>query len=268
MKPIVLLPCCKAKDEKNRPVHRCGEKYLTYTNSVLGCTPLCLPALSAEELDLEAILALIDGLFLTGSPSHLDPRTYNAQDNEQSDNLDTARDSTTLPLIRKAVEKGIPLFGVCRGLQEINVALGGTLKNDKLDHKKEHRAPKTKTPDEAYKPRHKIHIKRGGLLEKILKPNAPKTYKVNSLHEQAIAKLAPSLFVEAVSNDATIEAISNFQNTEKIKNAEKTKEQTVKAFLFAVQWHPEHALLRFEPISQTIGNMFRNAVMLYQQKRL
>ena len=254
MKPIVLLPCCRAKDEKNRPVHRCGEKYLTYTNSVLGCMPLCLPALGTEELDLEAILARIDGLFLTGSPSNLDPLTYNAQDAEKNENLDSARDSTTLPLIRKAVEQGIPLFGVCRGLQEINVALGGTLKNDKLDNNKKHRAPKTKNPDEAYKPRHEIHIKTGGLLEKTLKPNAPKTYKVNSLHEQAIDKLAPSLFVEAVSSDATIEAISNFQS--------------VKGFLFAVQWHPEHALLRFEPISQTIGNMFRNAVMLYQQKRL
>ena len=261
MKPIVLLPCCKDKDEKNRPVHRCGEKYLTYTNSVLGCVPLCLPALNADKLDLEAILSLIDGLFLTGSSSHLDPRTYNAQENEQSENLDRARDSTTLPLIRKAVEKGIPLFGVCRGLQEINVALGGTLKNDKLDHRKEHRALKTKTPDEAYKPRHEVHIKSGGWLEKVLKSSDPKTYKVNSLHEQAIDKLAPSLLVEAMSNDATIEAVSNFQNTK------KTKEQTEKGFLFAVQWHPEHALLHEEPISQVIGNMFRNAVMHYQQKR-
>ncbi len=261
MKPIVLLPCCKAKDEKSRPVHRCGEKYLTYTNSVLGCIPLCLPALSAEKLDLEAILACIDGLFLTGSPSHIDPRTYNVQGGEKSENLDRARDSTTLPLIRKAIEKGIPLFGVCRGLQEINVALGGTIKNDKLNPSKEHRAPKTKTADEAYKPRHEIYIKSGGWLEKILKPNDPKTYKVNSLHEQAIDKLAPYLSVEAVSSDETIEAVSNF------KAAEKTKEQTEKGFLFAVQWHPEHALLHGEPISQVIGNLFRQAVVRHQQQR-
>jgi putative glutamine amidotransferase len=220
-RPVVGLPCDHRVVE-GHPFDMAGEKYIVAVRDGSGTTPLLIPALEVP-ISASEILPLIDGLLFTGSPSNVAPRHYGGPVPRDGTMADTNRDATTLPLIQAAIAAGVPTLCICRGMQELNVALGGTL----FQHVHEqsgrfaHNAPHDKTLAEKYGPAHAVRIEEGGMLAAILRE---RDFQVNSLHAQAIDRLAPGLRAEACAPDGTIEAIS-------MPGAE--------AFVLGIQWHPE-----------------------------
>lgn len=220
-RPIVGIPC-DVKRIGEMPFHAVGEKYIDAVRDVAEALPILIPV-TREPLEQNPILDFIDGLFLAGSVSNVAPGHYGGHAPRNERLLDPQRDATALPLIAAAVDQAKPVFAVCRGMQELNVALGGTLDQHveelpgRIDHREDEGAPE----EVRYGPAHEVDSTAGGLIEKI---TGERRFKVNSLHSQAIARLAPGLVVEARAPDGTIEAVSRPGSP---------------GFLLAVQWHPE-----------------------------
>jgi putative glutamine amidotransferase len=237
---MVLLPACRW-DKETLSYHTIGDKYVRAVASAAGCLPLMLPSLGGY-LDPEALVRRVDGIVLTGSPSNVHPEHYGEAASERAEPYDTWRDDITLPLIRAAIGAGCPLLAICRGMQEMNVALGGTLfpKVHELDGRMDHRRPPDVPVDEQYGPRHDVALTPGGLLATWLDTDR---IRVNSLHHQGIAEPAPDLRVEATAEDGTIEAVSL---------------PRAPGFVFGVQWHPEYKPAE-SPVSQAIFRAFAEA---------
>jgi putative glutamine amidotransferase len=223
MKPLVLLPC------DNRLIgghltHVLGQKYADAVRDQAGCLPIPLPATGKE--DIAAYLEFADGILLTGSPSNVHPSQFGQSVHDTTLPLDVERDNITLPLIRRAIELGLPLLAICRGLQEINVSLGGTLHQavQEVPGRDDHRGAKGKpdaTKEEAYAPAHSIAIAPNSTLARIVGRNA---IIVNSVHGQGIDRLANGLTAEAHAPDGQIEAVMIDAH---------------RGFNLALQWHPE-----------------------------
>ncbi|HEU4843161.1 MAG TPA: gamma-glutamyl-gamma-aminobutyrate hydrolase family protein [Burkholderiaceae bacterium] len=247
-RPIVIVPAC-INQIGVHPNHTAQRKYVDAVAAGAGCQPLILPALG-EATDLEAVLALADGVMLTGSPSNVHASLYGQQLRDPSLPLDPSRDATTLPLIRAALARGLPLLAICRGFQEVNVALGGTLHQavHEVEGMRDHREPKHLTLEEQYAPSHRVRLEPDGRLAHILGGAAE--IDVNSLHGQGIATLAPGLQVEARAEDGLVEAYS-------VANAP--------GFTLALQWHPEWRLEQ-NPDSQKMFLAFGQACRIYQSK--
>jgi putative glutamine amidotransferase len=211
--------------------------------------PVLLPAL-AGALDLDSILDRVDGVLLSGSRSNVHPTLYGEEPTPDHEPYDPARDATTLPLIRRALERGVPLFAICRGYQELNVALGGTLHTEiqEFDGRMDHRAPEAPTNDQRYAIRHEVHLVPGGCIGKVLDAAE---IDVNSLHRQGLATLAPRLTIEATAPDGTIEAVS-------VADA--------KAFAVGVQWHPEYWVRSDHPSARLFA-AFGDAVRAHAAAR-
>jgi putative glutamine amidotransferase len=223
-----------------------GEKYIAAMRDGAGVLPLLVPAL-LPPLPPDHILAHVDGLLFTGSPSNVAPHLYGGHDPRDVSLLDEARDATALPLLRAAVAAGVPVLCICRGFQELNVAFGGSLHQHLhevkgfADHRERGGAP----PDEQYGPAHDIRIVPGGLLQEIAPDLAAEAgMRVNSLHSQGIDRLAASLRIEAEAPDGAIEAVS-------MEEAE--------GFLLGVQWHPEWRFAE-SPLSRALFAAFGDAV--------
>lgn len=241
--PIVGVPCCVEAQEEGAVFHKVGEKYLMAAASASHCMPLMIPALG-DWYDPFELVAELDGLMLTGSPSNVEPRHYEGEASRPGTHHDPVRDATTLPLIGAALETGLPLFAICRGHQELNVALGGTLHQNvqELDGKDDHRSDKTRPHDERYLERHPVTLTPAGVLHTL--SGGETRVMVNSLHEQAIDRVADRLEIEAISDDGVIEATS-------VKGAE--------SFALSVQWHPEHPLALEWPLSRAMFDAFGEA---------
>jgi len=209
-----------------------------------------LPALGAAT-DFEALLALADGVMLTGSTSNVHANLYGEQVLDPSLPLDAARDATTLPLIRAAIKRGIPLLAICRGFQEVNVALGGSLHQavHEVSSMADHRERKDDTLDQQYAPSHRVLLDPGGRMAQIL--NGASESMVNSLHGQGINQLAPGLAVEARADDGLVEAY-------RVADA--------KGFTLAVQWHPEWRFSE-NPDSVKLFRAFGDACRAYKAVR-
>ncbi len=215
---IVGIPAC-AKTVADMPFHQTPARYAQAVLAGTGALPVLIPPLGEKMLDL---LDSLSGLLIPGSPSNVHPSHYDGGESETPELHDLARDHTTLPLIRAAVRKGIPVLAICRGIQELNVALGGTLiqRVHAQPGRQDHRGGPG--PHEVrYGPKHAISVT--GSLARIL---GATTIQVNSLHGQAIDRPAPGLVVEAVAEDGTIEAVAMPQ---------------APGWLLGVQWHPEWA---------------------------
>jgi putative glutamine amidotransferase len=243
--PLVLIPAC------NRllgayPFQVVGQKYVDAVR-LAGALPLVVPTAEAHEID--ALLDLADGIFLTGSPSNVHPGRFGEAVHDPSLPLDVARDSWVLPLIPQALERGIPLLAVCRGFQEVNVALGGSLHQalqeqpGHTDHRAAHGAP----PEVQYGPAHAVDIVPGGVLEAIVE--RPRI-EVNSLHGQGVKQLARGLRVEARAPDGVIEAFSAPE---------------AKGFNLCLQWHPEWQAAR-NPLSLQLLKAFGAACRAYRDR--
>ncbi|WP_246727807.1 gamma-glutamyl-gamma-aminobutyrate hydrolase family protein [Chelativorans sp. Marseille-P2723] len=230
--------------------HATPEQYLEAAVSVAGVLPLLLPSF-ADRLNFDWLLSSVDGVLLTGSKSNVHPGLYGGVADEKSGPYDERRDATTIPLIRKAIEKGIPLLAICRGIQELNVALSGTLANDiqERDGIMDHRAPQSDSQDERFAIRHPVTINPGTCLADIL---GTSEISVNSVHRQAVERLSPKLQVEATAPDGTVEAVS-------VKGA--------RGFALGVQWHPEYWAATDSP-SQRLFAAFGDAVRAHAETRL
>ncbi len=204
------------------PFHAVGEKYIAAVVQAADCLPLMIPVLETP-LDVTEILERVDGIFFTGSPSNVEPARYAGAPSEPGTLHDPHRDATTLSLIPRAISTGVPVLGVCRGFQEMNVALGGTLHQrvQEIAGFADHRENKQEPLDVQYAPAHEVVLEPGGLLRKLAGADR---IQVNSLHSQGVDRLGPDLAIEARAPDGLIEAF-------RVKSAP--------TFALAVQWHPE-----------------------------
>jgi putative glutamine amidotransferase len=240
--PLVGIPTSYAVEDE-RGMHRTGGNYIEAIFSASGCMAVLLPAFG-ERYDFDALIERLDGVFLTGGAPNVEPHRYGGPPSRKGTLHDPRRDETVLPLIRKAIDAGLPLFGVCLGIQEINVALGGTLHQlvHELPGKNEHRMDRTLPPGERHAPRHPVHLTPGGVLQKLA--GGATEVMVNSLHAQAIDRPADVLRIEGISDDGVIEAVSM---------------PTAKNFMLGVQWHPEAPGPLKWPLSQAMFRAFGDA---------
>ena len=229
--------------------HCTPQTYLEAVLDVARAMPVCLPSFGSR-LDLDAVLDRVDGVVATGSKSNVHPSHYGVTATADMGPFDEARDATSLPLIRRAIERGIPLLAICRGIQELNVALGGTLMSEVQDQpgRMDHRFPPAPTQDGRFAIRHDVEIVAGGCLGRLVAPGA---IAVNSLHRQAVGRLSDRLVVEAAAPDGTIEAVS-------VRDAP--------GFTLGVQWHPEYWAASDGP-SQAILTGFGAAVAEFAGRR-
>jgi putative glutamine amidotransferase len=222
-RPIVGFPADRRMLGAH-PFHAVGEKYIEAVRQGANAVPVLLPVLD-PPVPPDDVLAGVDGLLFTGSPSNVDPVHYGGAAPREGTWLDGHRDATALPLIRAAIEAGKPVLAICRGFQELNVALGGTLHQHvhEIEGRTDHREDKTAPLEAQYGPAHPVTVVAGGLLSQLVRE---RTFSVNSLHSQGIDRLAPALRAEAVAPDGQIEAVSM---------------PSAKGFVLGVQWHPEWA---------------------------
>lgn len=218
-----------------------------YAEALLACAdalPVMIPPIGAPAL---ALLDRLDGLLLSGSPSNVAPELYGAEEDRTPERHDPARDATTLPLLRAALARGMPLLAICRGIQELNVALGGSLHQQlqTVPGRMDHRAGPG-TPEAQYAPRHAIALS-GGLAALL----GAREIMVNSLHEQGIDRLAEGLSVEALAPDGTVEAV-------RVADAI--------GFAYGVQWHPEWQAVA-NPHSRALFAAFAAACRHYAERR-
>lgn len=245
--PLILLPACNRALPDGGDYHTIAQKYVQAAR-LAGGMPLVVPFANPEEID--DLLDLADGILLTGSPSNVHPSHFDEEVLDPSLPLDAMRDSWTLPLVPRALARGIPLLAICRGLQETNVALGGSLHQavHSLPGNQDHRADATQPAERQYGPAHLIHLCPGGTLSALL---GAETVEVNSLHGQAVADLAPGLRIEARAADGVVEAFSK---------------PDAPAFNLCVQWHPEWRA-ESNPVSMKILGAFGAACRARKEQK-
>ena len=214
-------------------VHQANDEYIAAIRHGAGAIPLIIPS-TDMPLAVAEILGNVDGLLFTGAPSNVAPGHYGAAARAGTE-LDEIRDATTLPLLRAAIDAGTPLLAICRGFQELNVALGGSLHQHlhELPGRLDHREPQDVPREAEYALAHPVTFAADGMLARL---SGLTQAMVNSLHHQGVDRLAPGLRCEAQASDGQIEAVS-------LPGA--------KAFLLGVQWHPEWAWAQ-DPLSRSI----------------
>jgi putative glutamine amidotransferase len=239
-RPLIGIPADRRMVGRH-PFHMVGEKYARAVIDAASAAPLLIPSL-AEELGFEELVERLDGLLFTGSPSNVEPHHYDGPPSAPGTLHDPARDATTLPLIRHAVDSGVPVFGICRGFQEMNVAFGGTLyqKLHEVPGLLDHRDDETQPLEVQYGPAHDVTLEPGGLLRSLADDDR---IRVNSLHSQGIERLGPPLAVEARAPDGVIEAF---------------RVRAAATFALAVQWHPEWKVMT-NPFSRALFAAFGKA---------
>ena len=218
-----------------------GHKYLAAVENACSALALIIPT-SGNDLDSKTLLARVDGIVFTGSPSNVEPHHYNGRPSAEGTLHDARRDATALPLIREAVETGVPILCICRGFQEMNVAFGGTLhqRTYDVDGLDDHREDTSAPMETRYAPVHDIRLRNGGVFQDFAGgPGA----QVNSLHAQGLDRLGGGLEAEAWAPDGIVEAIS-------VKGAA--------AFAIGVQWHPEWRVME-TPFHRALFEAFSTA---------
>lgn len=223
--PVIGVPA-DVKTIDGMPFHAVGDKYLRAITEATHGIPLVIPAFG-DLYDLPDLLGRLDGVLFTGSPSNVHPTHYGVAPTPEAEPYDHERDATTLPMIRETIARGIPMLAICRGMQELNVALGGTLhaRVHELPGREDHRRPKHPELDVQYGPKHPISLIPGGAFHALA---GATELTVNSLHWQGVDSLAEGLVLEAEAPDGTVEAVSVREATN---------------FALGVQWHPEYKVL-------------------------
>lgn len=244
--PLIGVTACRQQLGKYS-THTVGDKYVE-AGAFAGMAVL-LPALT-QPMEPQQLLDNLDGLLFTGSPSNVEPHHYQGAPSAQGTAHDVYRDRLTLPLLQAAIARGVPVFCICRGFQELNVSLGGSLHQrlQELPRYLDHREPQSESLAEQYAPQHSVTVQAGGLLQDW---GMPAEFEVNSLHSQGIDRLAPSLRAEALAPDGLVEAVS-------VRDAP--------GFAFGVQWHPEWQF-KDNPVSLRLFEAFRAACRAYANRR-
>jgi len=257
LRPLVGVSACLKENGRGGWHHTVGDKYIQAVIRAIGALPVVIPAMGPELGDnavteaLDRLLDTLDGVLLTGSPSNVEPHHYDGQASRPGTAHDPARDATTLPLIRHSIDRAVPLLAICRGLQEVNVALGGSLYQlvHEVKGRRDHRSPKSSDMDVNYAAAHDVEVVDGGMLNGLL---GERRLRVNSLHAQGVDRLAPRARLEAVADDGQVEAFS-------LPDAP--------AFALALQWHPEYKALD-NPISMKLFDAFAAACRSRAASRL
>jgi putative glutamine amidotransferase len=247
--PLVAVST-DVKQFENYTWHAAPNQYLEAAITGSGVFPVLVPSFG-DRLDLDQLLMSVDGVMITGSKSNVHPSLYGGDASEANGPYDPDRDATTLPLIRKAIEHGVPLLAICRGIQEMNVALGGTLATEIQEREGalDHRAPVSTDQDERFSIRQTVALQPGSCLAGIFGAG---DVMVNSVHRQGIDRLGSKLEVEAVAEDGTVEAVS-------VKGA--------RAFAVGVQWHPEY-WVKTDSVSARIFSAFGDAVRAHADTKM
>jgi putative glutamine amidotransferase len=254
-RPVVGIIGSAQVIEKRFASQRVGERYLRSVKDVFGALPLMFAG-SPEITDIEALLETVDGIVLTGGQANVHPSFFGVEPHPSYEPYDIPRDELALELVRACVTRGVPLLGVCRGLQEMNVAYGGTLHPEVRDlpGRMNHRMPRLPNgeihPDQemVYGDKHDVQLTPGGVFEKLY---GCEKIRVNSLHGQAILEPGKRVVVEGVAEDGTIEAIS-------IADAP--------GFALGVQWHAEYKA-NLHPVNRVLYEAFGKAIAAYRQAR-
>lgn len=241
MSLIVGIPAC-TRLINEQIQHATPARYGAALMHASGGLPILLPPVGEA---LVAVLDRLDGLLLDGSPSNVMPDLYGAAHDATPDRHDPQRDATTLPLVRAAIARGMPVLAICRGVQELNVAMGGTLHQQVQDvpGRMDHRSGPG-TIEEKYRFKHDVHL--SGTFAQML---GRKVISVNSLHEQALDRIAEGLVVEGVADDGTVEVV---------------RVEGARSFAFGVQFHPEWHV-KTDPASHAIFARFGEACAAYAQ---
>jgi putative glutamine amidotransferase len=245
--PLIGLPC-STRVVGELSSHWVGDKYVRAVSEAADAVPLLLPALSGRVAAAD-VIAPLDGLLLTGSRSNVEPQHYEGAASVAGTLHDPERDALTLPLIRSAVAAGLPVLAICRGIQELNVALGGTLHQrvHELAGRLDHRAPEGDVARRYAHTAHRVALIPGGMLERLA---GTRELVVNSLHSQGIDRLAPALAIEATAPDGQIEAVRHIDA----------------AFVIGVQWHPEYRVME-NPFSRALFVAFGAACRAWAERR-
>jgi putative glutamine amidotransferase len=246
--PLVGLPA-DTYEKDGFLYHSLGDKYVRALTDVARVDTVMIPNV-VDPNNLDGLLNHFDGVLMTGAVSNVHPPHYGEEPTQDHEPFDLHRDAVTLQLIRQVIDRGIPLFCICRGFQELNVAMGGTLETElqRGEGRLDHRAPKSDDVNIRYAPRHNVDIRQGSFLHHLL---GKRETMVNTIHRQGIKTLGAGLNVEATAPDGIIEAVS-------VKGA--------KAFAFATQWHPEFRAAE-NPDSVKLFSAFGDAVRAHRRAR-
>ena len=229
VRPLVGISCCtKQFGIFAMPNHAASDTYIRAAEQAIDAVPVLLPA-NGPSVDIDTLLDRLDGIVLTGSRSNVQPCLYGGPPHASGTPEDPARDAAVLPLIRAAIAAGVPVLAICRGFQELNVALGGSLHQrlQDLPGRLDHSTPMQRSAKVRQGKAHVVRVSPGGWLRRLAGTDQ---IAVNSLHNQGIDRLAPGLAVEATAPDGTIEAV----------RVVSTPVGPVRGFAAGVQWHPEY----------------------------
>jgi len=248
------MSACRVIAAHDLPVHKVNESYIDSVIDGVDGLPVLLPAIGErlKDSDLDRLLDSLDGLLVTGSPSNVDPVNYDGHKARRDSERDPARDATTLPLIRRAIDQAVPVLAICRGIQELNVAFGGSLHQHvhevpgRMDHRSDRSMPLAERFDQVA---HGVTLTEGGILQALL--GGVTEIDVNTLHGQAIDRPAERMTVEALATDGTIEAVS-------VRDAP--------AFAVGIQWHPEWRVLENQ-YSRRLFKAFGDACRTRSQQK-
>lgn len=231
------------------PVHEGGQMNSEAISKVAGCLPLLIPA-DPDFVSIDELCEVCDGFLLTGGRPNVHPSEYGEEETDKHGDFDRARDAITLPLVRRCVETGQPFLGICRGFQEVNVAMGGTLHPEirELPGRMNHRMPPEGTLAEAFSRTHHVHLDPQGRFAALLGSDDIVT---NTLHGQGVCQPGPRIVIEGRAEDGTPEAIY-------VKDAP--------GFTYSVQWHPEWQA-EHDPVSRPLFQAFGDAVRAWAARK-
>jgi putative glutamine amidotransferase len=254
-KPVVGVIGNAYRVENRFPAQMVGERNLRAVTEIAGALPLMFAG-SPEYTDIGALLDVVDGIMLTGARANVHPTRFNTEPDAKHEPYDIHRDEVALALSEACVARGVPLFGICRGFQEMNVAFGGSLHPEirELPGRMNHRMPRLETgeihpdPTVVFADRHEVSLVPGGTFAKILGCDK---IRVNSLHGQGILEPGKRVIIEGIAEDGTIEAI-------RIADAS--------GFALGVQWHAEYDPQR-NPINRKLFEAFGQALNTHKRTR-
>lgn len=249
-RPLVGIACSHTMIEDTYAVQMTGERTMHAVGVVSECIPLLIPGMP-DAIRTEDVINALDGIVLTGGRANVHPQYYGEDLTEAHGSMDERRDAVMLPVIRAAVDHGVPILGLCRGIQEMNVALGGTLWPEvgDLPGRHRHRMIKgCKDPEVIFERREQVRLRQGGLLASLL---GQEEIATNSLHGQAVRDPGERVIIEGWAADDTVEAISVDGAT---------------SFAVGVQWHAEFEADK-DPVSRILFTEFGNAARERQMRR-
>ncbi|MEP2642013.1 gamma-glutamyl-gamma-aminobutyrate hydrolase family protein [Roseobacter sp.] len=248
-RPVVGVFCNHYMLNDEYPVHAGGTMNSDAVSVVSGCIPMMVPT-DPDYITVDELLETCDGFLFTGGRPNVHPEEYGEAATEAHGDFDRARDALALPLIRACVERGQPFLGVCRGFQEVNVAMGGSLHPEirDLPGRMNHRMPPDGTLEEKFELRHTVSFTEGGVFHELM---GAREVMTNTLHGQGIKTAGSRVVIDGVASDGTPEALF-------IKDAP--------GFTLSVQWHPEYEADR-DPVSRPLFAAFGEAVRAWSDGR-